>query len=367
MQEGHEAPVCLEVGSAWGFDKTMKKYLLALDDVSSETREQIVRETLEQFHPMFRALPWYLFGNDFDPAAADGPPRVWWCPSGLLSMLPLHAATSFPHEGRDFVPGPEIKIARAYGARDTWKPDASARQRITGSSCLLDTMASSYTPTIRSLVWAREVRDAEPAADPAQDPRMMLVASNSDSGLESLPGTQGVRTHLQKLLSPNRLTLLTGRDATVRRVTREFHHHDAAHFDCHSLRDPDDPWRSGLSLHDRPLTVEDLIERRVDRLDFAYLAACATALTDEQVPDEMITLTAALHYTGCPHVIGTLTPSTDRSTARVTRSLYSSLVREDGLLDPTDCARLLHAAVGAERARMPDRPSAWSPFIHIGI
>ncbi|WP_329580757.1 CHAT domain-containing protein [Streptomyces sp. NBC_01361] len=81
----------------------------------------------------------------------------------------------------------------------------------------------------------------------------------------------------------------------------------------------------------------------------------------------MITLAATLHYTGCPNVIGTLTPSTDRSTARVTRNLYSGLISADGRIDPEECVRRLHAAVSAERTRLPDHPTAWCPFIHIGI
>ncbi|MET7296224.1 CHAT domain-containing protein [Streptomyces griseoloalbus] len=368
VQEGHDAPRVLELGHAWRFDKDMEEYLLAIDDVSSETREQTVRKTLEQFYPMFRKLPWYLFGQEYDPA--DEPRRVWWCPSGLLATLPLHAVASFSQNADDSGSRTPVTEVGGHGARGGWLPGVSARRRMATSTCLLDVMTSSYTPTVRSLVWAREARDAKAAtagADESREPNMLLVTADQDSRLESLPGSAGVRKQIQKLVPPNRLTLLSGKQASVRQVLRAFEHHEAVHFDCHSFRDPHNPWRSGLVLHDRPLTVEDLVDRSADRLDFAYLAACATALTDEQLPDEMITLAATLHYTGCPNVIGTLTPSTDRSTARVTRNLYSGLISADGRVDPEECVRLLHAAVSAERTRLPDHPTAWSPFIHIGI
>lgn len=366
VQEGYDAPRVMELGHAWRFDKDMEEYLLAIDDVSSETREQTVRKTLEQFYPMFRKLPWYLFGQDF--GEDYDPRRVWWCPSGLLATLPLHALASFSQNDADNsgsrTPVTEVRDPRA---RDGWIPGALRRAT---STCLLDVMTSSYTPTVRSLVWAREARDARAAtvgADESRAPSMLLVTADEESRLESLPGSAGVRKQIQKLVPPNRLTLLCGKQASVRQVLRAFDHHEAVHFDCHSFRDPRNPWRSGLVLHDRPLTVEDLVDRSADRLDFAYLAACATALTAEQLPDEMITLAATLHYTGCLNVIGTLTPSTDRSTARVTRNVYSGLISADGRVNPEECVRLLHAAVSAERTRLPDHPTAWAPFIHIGI
>ncbi|MEV5013293.1 CHAT domain-containing protein [Streptomyces sp. NPDC053780] len=364
VQEGHDTPSVLELGHVWGFDKVMEEYLLAIDDVSSDAREQTVRKTLEQFYPMFRQLPWYLFGQDYDPT--DDPRRVWWCPSGLLATLPLHAVALFSQhvDTMTWLPGEQ----RGMGAV-AWIPNDTARRTMASSTCLLDVIASSYTPTVRSLVWAREARDAKVTAagvEASRSPNMLLVTADQESRLESLPGSAGVRKQIQKLIPPNRLSLLSGELASVRQVLHAFNHHEAVHFDCHSVRDPRNPWRSGLVLYDRPLTVKDLVDRSVDRLDFAYLAACATALTDEQLPDEMITLAATLHYTGCPNVIGTLTPSTDRSTARVTRNVYNSLISADGRVNSEECARVLHAAAAAERTRLPDHPTAWSPFIHIG-
>jgi CHAT domain len=75
-------------------------------------------------------------------------PRVWWCVSGLLSFLPLHAA-GHHHTRSDTVP----KI-------------------------VADRFISSYTPTIRSLAYSRRAlstirRDID-AADPGK--RMLVVA-----------------------------------------------------------------------------------------------------------------------------------------------------------------------------------------------
>jgi CHAT domain-containing protein len=112
--------------------------------------------------------------------------------------------------------------------------------------------------------------------------------------------------------------------------------------------------------------VADLAGIRYDRAEFAFLAACTTAIGGSRVPDEAITLTAALQHAGFQNVIGTLWTVPDRSTARITRSVYDALAL-DGQLWPTKSASALHHAVREERARRPRHPSAWVPFLHVGL
>jgi CHAT domain-containing protein len=214
------------------------------------------------------------------------------------------------------------------------------------------------------------MRDAQQDArtDSAASPgRFLLVAADSMSQFESLPGAGNVRENLGRLVHPDRLTEISGKSATAAAVLRTLSRHRWAHFDCHSIKHPRNPWHNGLVLHDQNLTVKDFARMRGDRPEFTFLAACVTALTDEDLPDEMVTLAAAMQYTGCQHVIGTLTPPTDRSTTRVTEAVYEAMITRDGIPDPTESARLLHAAICAERARRPQNPSAWAPFIHMGL
>lgn len=75
----------------------------------------------------------------------------------------------------------------------------------------------------------------------------------------------------------------------------ELARHAWVHFDCHGTQDLDNPFRGGLVLHNQTLTVANLAGVRRDHGEFAFLAACKTAVGGIRVPDEAITLTTALH------------------------------------------------------------------------
>lgn len=77
-------------------------------------------------------------------------------------------------------------------------------------------------------------------------------------------------------------------------------------FNSDQWRALDHPHQGGLVLRGRRLTVADVVGIRHDGAEFAFLAACTTAVGGVRVPDEAITLTAALQYAGYQNVIGTL-------------------------------------------------------------
>ncbi|MER5540630.1 CHAT domain-containing protein [Streptomyces mirabilis] len=92
-------------------------------------------------------------GYDGVPAVEDGDcdegwPRVWWAPGGPLGLLPLHAA-----------------------GYHTDSADDPHRRTV------MDRIVSSYTPTVRSLRYARE-RTLSPAAV-----RSLIVAMPTTPGL----------------------------------------------------------------------------------------------------------------------------------------------------------------------------------------
>jgi CHAT domain-containing protein len=99
--------------------------------------------------------------------------------------------------------------------------------------------------------------------------------------------------------------------------------------------------------------------------DFAFLSACKTATGGTVLPDESITLAAALHFTGYRHVIATLWSVWDDSAAAVSEAVYRDIV-VDRDLRPERAAIALHTAVRALRDGNRARPSVWMPFTHIG-
>ncbi|MFD0342188.1 CHAT domain-containing protein [Streptomyces sp. NPDC127117] len=329
--------------------RNARGYLAALNELTGRKREARIQATLHWLWetvaaPVFAALALPGRGGEGEDAE---PPRLWWCPSGPLSVLPLHAAAPRPVAG---VPG------------------AGAGERV----------VSSYTPTLRSLISARKARDlrANSSGGSRGDhrgdrERLLLVSVGGRAGHQALPATDRFRDFLTGLFPEELLTTLCGPQATAGSVKRALGRHGRVHFDCHGRQDPVSPDRTGLVLHDRDLTIADLAEVRAGRPEFAFLAACSTAAPDHTDLDEMISVTSVLHYRGYQSVIGTMSPVLDSSTERVAKEVYGRLAEpgSDARTDspPDSAAALLHHAVSRERRRRPHHPSTWVPFIHVGV
>ena len=224
---------------------------------------------------------------------------------------------------------------------------------------MLDRVISSYTPTLRALVDARS--DAG-TPDPKTQ-RMLVVGLPETPDHKQLPNVSEERKAIARLFG-DRCTSLVGADATRNSVLAELLRHSWVHFACHGEQHIDDPSRGSLILHDGALTVTDIGSQRY-RGEFAYLSSCKSAVGGAELPDESITLAAALHYTGYRHVIATLWSVGDAEAAQVAEGVYAAVVR-DGVLCADGAAEALHHSVRALRAVRRHQPSAWTPFAHFG-
>lgn len=253
-------------------------------------------------------------------------PRLWWCPTGLLNLLPLHAA------GYHSAPGNSPRT-------------------------VIDRVVSSYTPTVRALL------NASQSTRDAIVPRMLIVAAAAVYGEVPLSAVSRERDLLKRLFT-DRHTLLENETATWESVRRDLPRHGWVHFSCHADQSLADPSRGGFLLHDKILTVTDISAAEY-RGEFAFLSACKTAIGGVALADEVITLAAALHYTGYKHVIGTLWSVYDNSAADVAEAVYTQLM-SDGEFAPDRSAYALHTAVKRIRDRDRTCLSTWMPFAHIG-
>lgn len=258
----------------------------------------------------------------------DWLPRLWWCPIGALSLLPLHAAGR--HDGGD-------------------------------EESVLDRAVSSYTPTLRALALAR--RPVPPTAASAR--RMLIVAQPRTPRQPPLPGVLRDVETLVRLFPDDHRTLLRDDDASRAAVLRALGEHRWVHFACHGTQDLATPVDGRLVLWDGTLSVADLGSRGFNG-EFAGLAACKTATGGVHAPDEVVTLASALFYRGYRHVVATLWSVSDSTGASdLFENLYGRLV-VDGELDAGHTATALHTAVRQLRADHRNRPDVWSPFVHIG-
>ncbi|MFB7505604.1 CHAT domain-containing protein [Streptomyces broussonetiae] len=319
-----------------GIDAVANTYLRALAAAAEPGATFLVREdarhtvhdTLEWLwdriaRPVLDRLAW--------PTESTDPPRLWWCPTASLTVLPLHAAGRYPRAAAD----PTEPVGLPYAA------------------------VSSYTTTLSALVDAR--RRAAPV-----DPTLLAVAlTDTERGHAVLPGVAKELRALDEILGRHRLTILAEDEATSAAVRRQLPAHAWAHFACHGWLDMTSPAGSGLCLRDGDLNLLDIADLRLDTADLAFLSACQTRLGAGQLPDEAVHTAAALRIAGFRHVVATLWSISDQAAPQVAAAFYRRLDGSDG---PTsaDVARALHHAVGELRARHPTDPTLWVPFVHDG-
>ncbi|RMI28754.1 CHAT domain-containing protein, partial [Streptomyces triticirhizae] len=239
-----------------------------------------------------------------DPPRADPPPRLWWCPTGVLTALPLHAAG----DGERAVP---------------------------------DLVVSSHTPTLAAL--ARTGQPQRPT------PRRPLIVDAANAHDEVAALTE---------LMPE-ATVLSGPAATRAAVLAALPRHGRAHFACHATVDPIHREANRLLLADGALTTDDLARHPVDA-DLAVLAACATGSGSLDLQDEAHHLATACQLAGYRSVIATLWPVTTRQSAEFARLLYPHLRH------PTPPALALHHTTATLRSRYPNSPWLWAPYAHLG-
>ncbi|MFE7806066.1 CHAT domain-containing protein [Streptomyces sp. NPDC057430] len=262
--------------------------------------------------------------------------RLWWCPTGWLALLPLHAAgTSGSGTGSG---------AGAGSGSDT---------------SVMDRVVSSYTPTLRALDRARQAPSAAVAP-----PAPLIVTLADTPGAPSLPGASQEAKLLRKLF-PAHLEL-AGPAATVDAVRRALPAHPWVHFSCHGVSEPDRPSESGLILHDGRLTVRDAAEQRPREAVLAVLSACSTSQGGLTLPDESVQLASSFQLAGYPHVIGTLWPVADKVATRLTEELYTALDDDLARGRPIDPATALHRPVRELRRRLARAPHLWAAHIHTG-
>ena len=263
------------------------------------------------------------------PSSQHPLPRLWWCPTGAFTLLPLHAA----------------------GRRDL------------AASAVVERVISSYTPTLRALLQAR--KQAKRRGSPALSSDKMLVVAPSDiPGALPLASANKDITLLEQLMGSEQITVLNHASATRATVLDHISRYRWIHYSGHGTQDLRQPWAGGLSLADGTLTVRDMSLSN-NACEFAFLSACKTATGGAEITNEVITLASALQYTGCQHVVASLWSVWDQAAAYISENLYSRLI-SNGRLNATATSLALHNAVTALRKSDLDRPSVWAPFVHIG-
>ena len=330
------------------FNRALNVLANSINPAERNESQDKVRTILEWLWDEVAEPVLHALGYRSGPQDGEEWPRLWWMPSGIFALLPLHAA-GYHYDS------------------------------LTGCSnrTVMDRVISSYTPSIRALQYARQR-----ATQPIAANNTLIVAMPVTPGITG--SLQNVPEEVAMLRSqlPNPVVLMepTSSDAspdgtmmdipTKMNVLKNIPMATIAHFACHGYTDLRDPSNSRLLLHDHmsdPLTVSNLSSVKLESGRLAYLSACRTAITsDHRLIDEAIHLSSAFQLAGFPHVIATLWEIGDAIALRVARNFYEALRGGNGIIDTGRAAHALHYAIHATRAERLATPSVWAAFLHAG-
>ncbi|MER5386365.1 CHAT domain-containing protein [Streptomyces sp. NPDC002688] len=254
--------------------------------------------------------------------------RVWWCPTGPLAVLPLHAA----------------------GHHDPSGPPGRA---------VIDHVVSSYVVSLRAFGRSQETSGATRAA------RLLMVALPETPEAAELAKVRDEVATLRRLLPRRKLHVLENERASRQAVTKVLDRYTWAHFSCHGRNGLSRDTLAAIRLHDGWWTVEDAAAMELRGAELAVLSVCDTALGGARFLDEAVHMAGALQVAGYRHVVGTLWAIYDGVAATVSGRLYQRIATRR-TIRTEDTATALHDVIRSLRASSPYTPSEWAAFIHLG-
>ncbi|KAF8436306.1 CHAT domain-containing protein [Boletus edulis BED1] len=301
-------------------------------DLSTELRTLTVRATRSDMTRPLAAFLRKLWDQiispivDFLQTTVLPHSRIWWCPTGEFSVLPLHAASPFRK----------------------------------GQQSLSDLYISSYTPTLAALIRARRCD----LSTTAYQQRSFVAVGQANAAGETKLLSVGVELEIIGQLVGNlaTFTCIDGEESCSSRVFEELGKSEWVHFACHGLPNRTQPFKSAFALHDGHFTIQQIIGCDLKNPEFAYLSACHTTVGDEESPDEVIHLASAMQFIGFRSVIGTMWAVDDGETNKITSTFYKHMVDESGHLDHTRAAFALNKTMKSVHVPLDQRIL----YIHLG-
>ncbi|KAF6742200.1 CHAT domain-containing protein, partial [Ephemerocybe angulata] len=256
-------------------------------------------------------------------------PRIWWCPTGPLSFLPIHAAG-------------------IYGK--------------TVSESVMDYAILSYIPTVAALadrIKNRQSIDKERTG-------VVMVSQPKVDGAASIPGTT---TEVRSVYGVVKAVGMRAEKFEETEITA------AGCLACHGSQNAKDPLQSRFLFHDGSLELGTIVQRSLKNADLAFLSACQTSTGVDDLPDEAVHLAAGMLAAGYRRVVATMWSIGDRDAPAVATDFYQYLLDHrssdmEGGLEGRFSANALHHATKQLRLRLDDNSDqsllTWIPYVHFG-
>ncbi len=255
-------------------------------------------------------------------------PKAVLIPTGLLSLLPLHAA---------------------------WRSDPASPS---GRHYALDDGNWCYAPNARALNAARS-RLNDLSGD-----SLLLVVDPRPVSADSLPFARDeARTIIQLWPETSRISRWH-RAATHEQVSTLLPAYRVLHYAGHAFAGWDKPQEGGLLLaDDRVLAVRELQAMHLN-MRLAVLSACETGVPGVYIPDEVIGLPTALVEAGVAGVVASLWSVPDDTTAKLMADFYGLWRRKEEGLEPCEALRVAQLAL---RDGGHAHPCYWAAFTYSGV
>lgn len=265
-------------------------------------------------------------------------PRIWWCPAGVLSFLPIHAAG-------------------IYGELE--------------SESALDYVVSSYIPSIAALNDLKNRR-------PIDKDRSGLFLTNQPDvpGVLSIPGTTAEVRSIYAKASEHRMRALKLEGVTAEECLRRMEEFSSIHLACHASSNAADPLQSRFRFHDSSLNLATILKTNLQNADLAFLSACQTSTVEVGLHNEAVHLAAGMLAAGYRRVVATMWSIDDHTARQVAVDFYDRLLsygeseNHEGGFDGALSAQALNDAIQSHRARLShdseDSLYAWIPYVHFG-
>jgi CHAT domain-containing protein len=301
---------------AWKSAEEHHKNIVRLENRISGVLEWLWESIAE---PVLNSL-----GYSEQPSGNSTWPTVWWCPTGIVSYLPIHAA----------------------GYHDL--------STVPSNRTVMDRVVSAYTSTIKALKYSRN-RNSQPTY-----PTTFIGAMPTTAHYRKLPKARD-EAYRVKYITKKYSTVQVVENITVQELGNQLPQTGIVHLVCHAVAEPE-PSTSRLLLEDGSLSMAEISRMKIQEGALAYLSACSTASgCAEAIKDECISLSTGFQVAGFARVVGTLWKADDQTAFNVAVLFYEDL---DG--DILRARRALHAAVRCVRDDCRDSPSLWAPYIYTG-
>ena len=300
------------------------------------------KEDIEQVDPLHNLLyqAWSFLAEPIVQqlkilgVLGSGPPltcRVWWCLTGLLAFLPIHASLPRPRKAGEKTVG------------------------------MMDLIVSSYTPTLSALLRSQQ-RETPPSF------HLLAVGQPNSRDHPPLVNVEAEIKAIRDLLSVDQVSILKGHDASVDAVAAAMQNCTWAHFACHGIQDHDQPMDSGLLMDNNSLlTLSRIAQISLETAEFAFLSSCESATGSKALSNESVHLTAGLQFVGFRAVIGTMWSVADKDALIIAEQVYKDLFK-DGAARAT-ASNAAYALSRAVRYLRDDKKvpfCQWVPFVHFG-